>query len=374
MESLEKESKVSELISYCFRDKNGTVLHSLNNDIPMMPASNMKLITAISALKVLGADYQFKTEFKVENGSLNIYGGPTFFLTRGIITSLLVGKIDGKIKEIKFRSTYIDSNNYNSQWLYEDSKYSYQPKITNFFLNENCQSLGTSVSNDDDYDFIHLHEDLFTPVKNPTNYFKKFLREEIEKIPEGTKNYYSESGEIIVTYISNLQDILKHILYESCNFYAEVLFKFLSSGKNNKGSWSKSSIIAEKIIYEMSGFQNANIVDGSGLSKSNLISTSCLSILLSRTVEKYGMVFLSLLPVSGKGTLRNRLKDIQNYEIFAKTGTLFGVSSLSGYINPIGVSFSIFVNNSFKDNKKRQEIIDEILRRFIFKYQKEVGA
>lgn len=67
----------------------GELLYQVNGDVPRIPASNLKLLTAATALNVLGPEYRFKTELYTdgtlhENGVLdgNIYikgtGDPTF--------------------------------------------------------------------------------------------------------------------------------------------------------------------------------------------------------------------------------------------------------------------------------------------------------
>lgn len=52
--------------SICVIDAdNGEVLGEINADEPMIPASNMKLLTTASALEVLGKDFAFRTELGV---------------------------------------------------------------------------------------------------------------------------------------------------------------------------------------------------------------------------------------------------------------------------------------------------------------------
>lgn len=76
------------IVSLCVADAvTGEVIYSVNEQMGLMPASNMKVFTSIAALDILGADYRFKTEIgysgnivdSILYGNLYIvgYGDPT---------------------------------------------------------------------------------------------------------------------------------------------------------------------------------------------------------------------------------------------------------------------------------------------------------
>jgi serine-type D-Ala-D-Ala carboxypeptidase/endopeptidase (penicillin-binding protein 4) len=108
-------------------------------------------------------------------------------------------------------------------------------------------------------------------------------------------------------------------------------------------------------------------VDGSGLSHDNLAAPVAFVNLLqgiSRTRDS--QVFYDSLSISGvNGTLRNRLADpIARGRVHAKTGTLTGVRSLSGYVqNPSygTIVFSIILNQSGLPGRVMTDAIDEIV-------------
>ena len=92
-------------------------------------------------------------------------------------------------------------------------------------------------------------------------------------------------------------------------------------------------------------------VDGSGLSRHNLITTSALATLYAYMGKQspYAGAWRDSLPIAGvDGTLRNRLKGTAaTGNVRAKTGTIDQVSALSGYATTAGgeqLVFSIVVN------------------------------
>lgn len=51
-----------------------TVLLSINGTTPMLPASNLKLVTTSAALNVLGPDFKFQTRLLLKDGDLYLHG------------------------------------------------------------------------------------------------------------------------------------------------------------------------------------------------------------------------------------------------------------------------------------------------------------
>lgn len=79
-----------------------------------------------------------------------------------------------------------------------------------------------------------------------------------------------------------------------------------------------------------------------------------------------GYVYRASLPVAGKiGTLKGRFQNTSAEGIVqAKTGTLTGVVSLSGYINSPKYEplvFSIIVNQSDQPTTAVRQVIDEVV-------------
>lgn len=140
----------------------------------------------------------------------------------------------------------------------------------------------------------------------------------------------------LVRHLSPLERDLPVILSNSQNMHAEALLKALGAASGEVGSVASGAREIFERLYE-NGVPDEGlaVADGSGYSRGNFVSPNTLAQLLHRIVEKdYFEVFRRSLAVAGQsGTLRKRFRGSKlSGELFAKTGTISGVSSLSGYI------------------------------------------
>lgn len=126
-----------------------------------------------------------------------------------------------------------------------------------------------------------------------------------------------------------LQTLLTFMNRQSSNFFAEVLGKRLAATRDAPpGSIAKGA----GVIARWTARRGVDAVarDSSGLSYENRISPRGLVDLLGRAeVEDWGPALRLTLPVPGQGTLDDRLAGVK---LRAKTGTLDGISALSGWV------------------------------------------
>jgi D-alanyl-D-alanine carboxypeptidase/D-alanyl-D-alanine-endopeptidase (penicillin-binding protein 4) len=91
-----------------------------------------------------------------------------------------------------------------------------------------------------------------------------------------------------------------------------------------------------------------------------------LQLLVYMSRHRYAAAFRDALPVAGvDGTLKNRMKWTPAAgNARAKTGTLGGVATLSGYVTSAAgerLVFSIMINNSLDEFDVRRNFIDNIV-------------
>jgi PBP4 family serine-type D-alanyl-D-alanine carboxypeptidase len=135
-----------------------------------------------------------------------------------------------------------------------------------------------------------------------------------------------------------LKDLIKIINKRSDNFLAECLFKTLgavASGIQGNSFYSTQTVLKflkDNNIY----YAGTSLVDGSGLSRYDLVTVSAIVGVLEKMyfdLKNYGDFYSSLSVAGVDGTLRHRMQsNSDETEFVGKTGTLNGVSSLSGYL------------------------------------------
>lgn len=193
-----------------------------------------------------------------------------------------------------------------------------------------CWPLGTQP--------VHLR----LAVKNPRLQAQQFIVEALDKL------HITVAGKIKFAPLPNnvtrlahhasepLAVLLRPILSESNNLYAESLTKTLGAKLYGVGSFKTGSHAVQKVLTDTTGidFSQMRMQDGSGESRYNLISPMHLSRLLyaMQRDAKVGSHFRNALAMSGmSGSLQNRFMLHSITKVQAKTGTLNGVSTLAGY-------------------------------------------
>ena len=148
-----------------------------------------------------------------------------------------------------------------------------------------------------------------------------------------------------------LADVCKLSNKPSNNFIAEAIYKTLGGelygvpGTLAKGTHAVMDYLTSAGIKP----ESYKIVNGSGLTHENRITPADLASLLRRIYYDMSVApdFLSSLAIAGiDGTIRNRFMGTDAVGLVrAKTGTLNGVSALSGYVGDKDdvIVFSIFV-------------------------------
>jgi serine-type D-Ala-D-Ala carboxypeptidase/endopeptidase (penicillin-binding protein 4) len=134
----------------------------------------------------------------------------------------------------------------------------------------------------------------------------------------------------------------------SDNFFAEMLIKLLGARLGGAGTTAAGAAVVE--AFARSHGSGVHAVDGSGLTRSNRASPhQVVSLLLAMRQDPAGDDFIQDLALAGKeGTVDGRMRGTAAYgRCRTKTGTITGVSNLSGYcFNRSGrvMAFSILMN------------------------------
>jgi D-alanyl-D-alanine carboxypeptidase/D-alanyl-D-alanine-endopeptidase (penicillin-binding protein 4) len=145
-----------------------------------------------------------------------------------------------------------------------------------------------------------------------------------------------------LTKIVNTTDV------DSDNFFAEMLIKLLGARLGGAGTTAAGAAVVS--AFARAHDSGIHDVDGSGLTRSNEASPrQVVNLLLAMREESVGDDFIQDLALAGhEGTVADRMHGTAAYgRCRTKTGTLTGVSNLSGYcFNTSGkvMAFSVLMN------------------------------
>lgn len=162
-----------------------------------------------------------------------------------------------------------------------------------------------------------------------------------------------------------LAEDVRFTLKVSQNLHAECMLRTVAHVKTGVGS-TKNGLEVEKEFLGQLGIENdVAFFDGSGVSHYDLVTPRAVVTLLRYAAKQsWGAIYKDSLPEAGHdGTLEFRMvRTAASGRIFAKTGTLFHIHSLSGYARTLRgrrLVFSILVNN-IPPNAKFNPVIDQI--------------
>ncbi len=387
-----------------------------------LPASNAKILTTAAALLKFGSHFQVITPVYATGNvphltSLRIVGRGDPSLNTAKLQDLAEELREmgvTRIDELIVEDSYFPDGGINATWEWEDVYSYWGTTVTSLNLNENAVTLtllpgylgepvrlqwgdilagkqweveNNTVTDQEGTPYgiridtrlgenvlritgelgIDLEQDIWgLAVPDPAGYFLdtfRFLLSEIG-IEVGSGVVVHDTGEIDygVPFRSITSPPLSLLLQktnaESNNLYAETLFQLLGGEEG----------VEEVLTILGVESHSYSLVDGSGLSRHNLVTPEAIVAtlrLMAKTTQ--GHVFRKSLAVAGvSGTLKNRFMD-KKISMQAKTGTLTGVSALSGYLTiPSGETlvFSIMVNHSPSSVRDLRRAIDDIVLLF----------
>jgi D-alanyl-D-alanine carboxypeptidase/D-alanyl-D-alanine-endopeptidase (penicillin-binding protein 4) len=166
-----------------------------------------------------------------------------------------------------------------------------------------------------------------------------------------------------------LQDWIFPILNTSQNFFAEMLLKQLGRRFGKAGSWQEGIAVERRFLIDSVGIDSTefSIEDGSGLSSANLVTPDAFARLLRYIRAHRGWAtFAAGLPQAGNvGSLRTRFVNTPLAgRVWAKTGSIAGVNTLSGYIERKDgkvYTFSVQANHHALPSRQILAAIDSVV-------------
>ena len=225
-------------------------------------------------------------------------------------------------------------------------------------------------------------------ISNPTAFFVYVLRDVLEQEGITVDGYALDIDDIETTLVlptttelirhrsRPLAEIVAVVNKRSQNLYADQLLKTLGAflpadEADEPGGSAENGLALAAKVWVRAGIDTslAQVVDGSGLSRYNLVSatmtTQLLAYMWSRP-DSIRSAFYDSLPIGGvDGTLSGRYDDgPARGLVHAKTGSVSNVSSLSGYVtmrDGTPMAFSLMCNNFVVDTDDIRAVQDLIV-------------
>ena len=341
-----------------------SLLWCYNSHKTMRPASTQKVLTAISALSILGARHEIKTNAYytgsispdgVLEGDIYVVGGfdPMYSITdlRELarqVSSLGIKAINGKV----YGDACMKSSDlYGCGWCWDDVPSKNQPYLCALMVERGMLAPK----------FNKYSQDVSF---NPAEYFVQLLSEEMQalhivaadsaasKIGYGMQEY-KYNGKVFYTKTRTVDQVMQQMLKDSDNLHAEsIFFQLANAAAGKRCTWKDGAKQIENVLRQAGASTSAvYVVDGSGVSLYDYATPNAQVAMLRYAFRNSNIYqyFYPALPIAGvDGTLAHRMKSGNAYRnVHAKTGTVKGVSSLSGYVtasNGHQLAFSILTN------------------------------
>ncbi len=317
------------------------ILYTHNERLLLRPASTMKMITAVTALDLLGSSYKFSTVTSyignIENGTL--YGD--IYCKGGFDPMLEQSDLNLIAREIKALGIDTIRGNVYADVSMKDGKLLGE----GWCWDDNNPVLSPLV--------LSRKNDFLDKFKN------RLLNSEIYYEDQVRTATTPSGAKLIVTTSRTIGDVLPRMMKKSDNLYAESMFYQLSSSRPSTAKLCRQTVNA--LISKMGlDPNNYYIADGSGLSLYNYV-TAELEVEFLKYAYGKKEIFQPLyasMPIAGvDGTLEGRMKSGYAFNnVHAKTGTVTKISALSGYLRAYNghiICFAIINNGVEKASLAR---------------------
>jgi D-alanyl-D-alanine carboxypeptidase/D-alanyl-D-alanine-endopeptidase (penicillin-binding protein 4) len=382
------------LVGAAAMDASGQLLFGRNADERMIPASNQKVLTGAYSLARLGADRRIQTRFwKIPGGVIiDAPGDPT--ITRD---DLLRAKEALKLEkggDVLIRAAFDPGA--PPSWEWDDLPWYYAPVITAFTYDRSAFEAKTSggrldpipseldirivrtrTSGSRKIDFNRWTRELSVQGALPTE--EASLGRLAMPDPSGAAARLlggragvfrdeppSREPDFVLTSVP-VAKIVQDCLEPSDNMAAEhlLLMAAASEGALSPGQEYAQAAGRMRAFFVAEGMgaeDDLRPIDGSGLSRHNLVTPSVILRAHRWAEGRFGPVWEKCLAAPGEGTLGTRLKGT----VFAgKTGTINAVSTLSGLLSAARPGspryVCVFLNNALAPARVLRQVQDAFI-------------
>ncbi len=341
-------------------NENSETRYDHQADLPLVPASTQKLLTAAAALAVMGPDYVFTTRVMAQNGPVDgVLDGNIWLVGAGDPLLMTADYADRFSTQLPYTDLNLladqiaaaDVNTITGAVIGDESYFDDLRWVATwperFRAGAQNQSGPLSALSVNDgfsrWDSENTANALNTGAEDPAAFaaalFDDLLEERSLSIYQwAASGSAPEDALVELASIDSppMATLVTQMLQASDNTTAELLVKALAGfsvghGTTERGLQEMSVALEEIFLQEIVA------ADGSGLDSGNLVTCSLLVDLLGDTDDWDATDLRSGLALAGStGTMRNRLVGSSGEgRVRAKTGTLLDVVSLAGVVETL---------------------------------------
>ncbi|HUR48639.1 MAG TPA: D-alanyl-D-alanine carboxypeptidase/D-alanyl-D-alanine-endopeptidase [Acidimicrobiales bacterium] len=351
----------------------GRRIESIRPDLELIPASNLKLLTAAAVLAHFGDDHRFTTEFRAAAPPVDgviagdlwlVGGGDPVLLTPDYAASLRYQPaLVHDVAELGRALVQAGVREVRGALLGDESRYDrvrYIPTWKPGYAAAGEVGPASALLINDGFASFGVRR---VAASDPAAHAAGMAAAAAEAagvvlgaVGSGT----APKAAVVVASVESppLSSIVESLLRESDNTTAEVLLKELGLAVRGQGTTAAGlDAMREVLAAEGIAADSYVVTDGSGLDRGN--RASCLAIDRALSGEGSGGPMGRGLAIAAQtGTLGKRFQNTPAAgRLHAKTGALEGVVSLSGWIRPprgSPLDFSFIANGIPGESRGRQ--------------------
>lgn len=345
-------------------EEGGRLVIANNADRALVPASIMKLVTALAAIDRWGLDHHFETRFyQAGDGRLWVKGGGDPYLVSEEFDAIATALARAGVRQVN--GIGLDDSLFAADDRIpgrSNSANPYDAPVTALAANFNTVHVvvgnGTVRSAEAQTPLTATarrlgaglgagtHRVNLQTRSNALSHFGELLTAKLAaagvRVDGGVENgRVPGAARLVHTHRNSrsLEPMVENMLKYSTNFVANSLFLMLGE-RNGVSSMPQSQQAMEDWARKRFGWRNVTIEDGAGLSRGNRIT---------------GRQMIDVL--NAMASYRRLLAEQPgNPAVRAKTGTLRGVSTYAGYVRRgnAWVPFSLMINQPVDAGLRRQ--------------------
>ena len=331
-----------------------TMLLGRNAQTPRTPASTIKMLTGVAAVRTLGANTRLATRVVRQGDAIVLVGGGDATLaTRGGR-----GPLDGGSASLRdlARQTARAIGDGPVRLGFDDSLFTgpaLGPGWSRGFIRSGVVAPVSALMVDHGRRSKTSLARVSDPARQAARTFARYLAADGVRVTSvSSMKAAPNANEVARVESPPVAELVQRMLTESDNDLAESL-AHLTGGKAGTGaSFAGGAEAVTRVVAELAlPDQGLQIVDGSGLSQQDAVPATTLAGVLVGAARQADPVYgpiASGLPVAGEtGTLADRFRGraaaVARGNVRAKTGTLSSVVSLAGTVKDVDGRVLVFV-------------------------------